>query len=164
MTALALTIGSIVATAVLYQTQSVERDRIRDTIDTQLALSQTLSALQDAETGQRGYLLTGRERYLEPFTRASAELKGTLDNLGSRLSDEQQSALRELRNASDQKLAELNETIALKRAGRDAEVLAAVLSDRGKNLMDQARVIVGRMQDTEGASLRRPRTWLPAFF
>ncbi len=34
-------------------------------------LDELLSAVQDAETGQRGYLITGEEKYLEPYARAS---------------------------------------------------------------------------------------------
>ena len=64
-------VGSIIAVAGLYRTQSQDRDRAKQTIATQLALAQILSLLQDAETGQRGFLLTGSEAYLRPFTEAT---------------------------------------------------------------------------------------------
>ena len=41
-------------------------------------LSETLSLLQDAEIGERGYLLTGRDEFLEPYDRASRSIEGSL--------------------------------------------------------------------------------------
>src|ERR1700761_6652442 len=79
-------VGSVVAVAGLYRNQSEDRDRARQTAATQLALAQVLSLLQDAETGQRGYLLTGSDAYLQPFTEATTGLSHALESLGARLS------------------------------------------------------------------------------
>src|ERR1700761_6298746 len=85
LVALAFTLGSIVAVAGLYRAQSYDRDRARQTIATELALSQVLSLLQDAETGQRGFLLTGSDAYLQPFTEATAALEHALASLGTQV-------------------------------------------------------------------------------
>src|SRR6201991_2533007 len=84
--ALLFMVGSVVAVAGLYRTQTQDRDRARQTIATQLALAQVLSLLQDAETGQRGFLLTGSETYLEPFSAATAALGRALETLGAQVS------------------------------------------------------------------------------
>ena len=146
--ALAFMIGSIVAVAGLYRSQSQDRDRARETIGTQLDLSKLLSLLQDAETGQRGYLLTGRDTYLQPFTDATKDLSAALDDLGARVSSTTPQAhlFGELQAVTNQKVAELQRTIALKQQGKDSEALAVVTGNQGKDLMDRARAIIGRLQ------------------
>src|ERR1700744_2714885 len=84
--ALLFLVGSIVAVAGLSRSQSLDRDRAQQTTATQLALAQVLSLLQDAETGQRGYLLTGSQAYLEPFTQAAADLNTAMEALGTQVS------------------------------------------------------------------------------
>jgi signal transduction histidine kinase len=154
--ALAFMVGSIVAIAGLYRSQSQDRDRARQTIDIQLALAQVFSLLQDAETGQRGFLLTGSEAYLKPFTEATTALERALTSLGARLSAtaEQAHAFGELQGLTRQKLAELQRTIALKRQGKDSEALAVVNGNEGKELMDRARTIIGQLQSGQNALLQ----------
>jgi signal transduction histidine kinase len=146
--ALAFMIGSIVAVAGLYRSQSQDRDRARDTIAAQLALSQVFSLLQDAETGQRGYLLTGSEAYLQPFADATKALSDALTGLASKVSTTTPQAhmFGELQAVSKQKLNELQRTITLKQQGKDSEALAVVAGNQGKELMDRARVIIGQLQ------------------
>ena len=101
------------------------------------------SLLQDAETGQRGFLLTEAESYLLPYESAR-------DQVGNRIAELEvlpgaepfRAEVARLRLVVTAKLAELAETIALTRSGRRDEALAIVRSDRGKDLMDQARGIV----------------------
>src|SRR6201996_6835892 len=155
LVALAFTLGSIVAVAGLYRAQSYDRDRARQTIATELALSQVLSLLQDAETGQRGYLLTGSDAYLQPFTEATTGLGRALDALGARLSTTAQAqAFGELQALTRQKLAELQRTISLKQQGADAAALAIVTGNQGKELMDRARTVIGQLQQGQSAILQ----------
>jgi signal transduction histidine kinase/CheY-like chemotaxis protein len=114
-----------------------------------------LSRIKDAETGQRGYLLTGKETYLEPFTNAKNELGGVVEKLKALVAEspEQTARLEKLDNYIDQKMTELDETIALRRDGRGEDALARVQSDRGKLLMDQIRTQTNQMANAERASL-----------
>ena len=82
-----------------------------------IELANLLSELKDAETGQRGYLLTGDESYLEPYEAASREIKGTFTEVVNRTADNpsQQRLLASLSPLIDRKLAELKETIELRR-------------------------------------------------
>jgi signal transduction histidine kinase len=155
LVALAFMVGSIIAVAGLYRTQSQDRDRARDTIGTQLALAQVLSLLQDAETGQRGFLLTGSETYLQPFTEATTALSKALESLGARVSatTAQAQAFGELQSLARQKLVELQRTIALKQQGKDSDALAIVITNQGKELMDRARTIIGQLQNDQSAML-----------
>ncbi len=156
ITALAFMVGSMVAVAGLYRTQSQDRDRARQTIATQLALAQVLSLLQDAETGQRGFLLTGNDAYLQPFTEATTALGRNMSSLGALLSvsTEQSQIFGELQSLTRQKLSELQRTILLKKQGRDSEALAVVTRNQGKELMDRARTIIGQLQDNQSALLQ----------
>ena len=93
--------------------------------------------IQAAETGQRGYLLTGDSRYLTPFLQAQKGLAAaratlralTRDNVG------QQERLAALYPLIDARMAELAHTVALKQAGRSDEALAIVKSDIGREYM-----------------------------
>jgi CHASE3 domain sensor protein len=78
---LALVSGAVITTAALYLLQSRETARVQQMISMQLALSHFLSVLQDAETGQRGYLLTGRDDYLQPFAQATNALADAIETL-----------------------------------------------------------------------------------
>jgi len=109
------------------------------------------SQLKDAETGQRGYLLTGLEKYLEPYNAALPVLEDTLNNLQKLTVDNpvQQTRIVSLRSNIKTKLAELDQTIQTRRIkGLDA-ALAIVLSDRGKLAMDQIRETSAAMEREE---------------
>jgi signal transduction histidine kinase len=93
--------------------------------------------VQAAETGQRGYLLTGDDRYLTPFLQAQkglAAARATLHAL-TRDNADQQHRLDALYPLVDAKMAELAHTVALKQAGRSDEALAIVKSDIGREYM-----------------------------
>jgi methyl-accepting chemotaxis protein len=121
-------------------------------------LERTLSLLKDAETGQRGYLLTGLERYLEPYNGAKKDLGTGLANLAELISDNPNQRMRTqtLKPLVDEKLAELQQTIDLHKGegGQDA-ALKLVLTDKGKSLMDQMRVVINDMEGEERDLLAR---------
>jgi CHASE3 domain sensor protein len=98
-----------------------------------------VSTLKDAETGQRGYLLTGRESYLEPFLAARQALPGQLASVTALVADDpaQRNRLDTLKSLATDKMQELIETVDLRRAGQADAALATVLTDRGKNTMDR---------------------------
>lgn len=119
----------------------ITQDTVRDT-------TALLSALKDAETGQRGFLLTGEERYLDPYRRAVAETPAMLGSLHG-------PAVRRLGPLVKQKLDELDETVQLRRSNRLGAALEIVRTDRGKILMDQIRAICAEMTDAADAGLAR---------
>ena len=117
-----------------------------------VALDQLLSTVQDAETGQRGFLLTNDERYLDPYVAAVRAIPSRLDEISdlSGESIEQRPRIASLRQHLDAKLDELKQTIDLRRSqGLDA-ALAVVNADRGKAAMDAIRERVGALSDEEG--------------
>jgi methyl-accepting chemotaxis protein len=122
-------------------------------------LKSVLVHMTDAETGQRGYLLAGEERYLDPFTAGIQQLDGDIKQLRNLTHDNpnQQRRLDAIERQVSEKLAELKETIDLrKKKGFDA-ALEVVRSDRGKNIMDEIRRLLNEMEGEE-IDLLRQRT------
>jgi CheY-like chemotaxis protein/CHASE3 domain sensor protein len=114
-----------------------------------------LSSLKDAETGQRGYLLTNSESYLEPYNTARADIPGELQELRRLTANnpKQQELLGQIQRFGDQKLSEMQETIVLKRAGNQEGALAVVRTDRGKLLMDSIRDVIGQFLEQDRITL-----------
>jgi signal transduction histidine kinase/CheY-like chemotaxis protein len=111
-----------------------------------------LGALRDAETGQRGYLLTMQAGYLDPYEAAVQtvpDLATRLDNL-TRDIPEQQRKAREILDLAQQKLAELAATISLAQGGDSKGAVALVNTNRGKALMDQIRDLASDIDTVAG--------------
>ncbi len=118
-------------------------------------LTRVLSLVQSAETGQRGYLLTGRNAYLAPYNTANVQLSPMLDHLQQTLSDEpkQQNAIGQLRQLITSKLSELTSTLAARESGRNDTALAIINNDDGLRLMTEIRQRVTSMQAAEDQQL-----------
>jgi len=120
-------------------------------------LTEALSVLKDAETGQRGFLLTGREEYLVPYEAARQALAPLMAQLQASAVRTDNSQLGDLKRFSDlqqAKLAELASTIDLFRRGDSTGALAIVREDSGRQLMVQMRALVTRMTAGAEASLK----------
>lgn len=149
--AIAMAIGLVLAVALvgasvlLAARNATALDRVARTEHARVALTTVMSALESAETGQRGYLLTGKDNYLEPYTRGTHDLPDALDRLESALQDSPESAatLPELRRLATDKLEELAQTIVHAQAGNLAAALDLVQSDRGQQDMRAIRILVG---------------------
>ncbi len=116
-----------------------------------VALDELLSATQDAETGQRGFLLTNNDRYLDPYMVATAAIPQKLERIAQLTSDNPNQVRRVpvLAQHVNAKLSELEETIDLRRRQGLAEALAVVTSDRGKAEMDGIRAQISAMSQEE---------------
>jgi signal transduction histidine kinase/ActR/RegA family two-component response regulator len=114
-------------------------------------LGRVLNLVQGAETGQRGYLLTGRDSYLEPYTAAVDQLPATLDRMADlvRGDPRQGQAVVRLRQLVGDKLAELRATVEERQAGRPEAALAIVNDDMGFRLMQEIRGLLVALQTGE---------------
>jgi methyl-accepting chemotaxis protein len=122
-------------------------------------LALLMAQLTDAETGQRGYLITGVDSYLDPYTTAIKSIGETLDTVRQLTADnlEQQQRLATLTPIVDSKLAELQQTIDLRKAqGLDAAE-QVVDNGSGQTEMDQIRAIIDAA-DQDEATLLQQRT------
>jgi CHASE3 domain sensor protein len=152
-----LLILGVMAAGWLVNRQENYADLARHALEAQNSVARAFSLLQDAETGQRGYLLTGEDAYLEPFTRAAAEIDSELENLSQFVADvpgERQDVVA-LRAVADDKLAELRQTIDLRRSGDSEEALAILRGGGGKDAMERARALVARIDDAQAVVLSR---------
>jgi signal transduction histidine kinase/CheY-like chemotaxis protein/CHASE3 domain sensor protein len=134
-----------------FQTLKADSALVVHSGDTLTALEDVLSTVKDAETGQRGYLLTGNESYLQPYSAAAQEIGPRLDALQRLTMDNptQQDRLGSLKQHVGGKLAELKQTIDLRQTQGQAAALAVVQSDRGKQDMDAIRDQVSAMEHEE---------------
>lgn len=118
------------------------------------SLKHLISAMQDAETGQRGYLITGEVHYLEPYYSAKQGIDADFKALAALTQDnpEQQQRLIQLDpliHGVDGKFAELEETIRVRAAQGFEAARAIVLSGKGKDVMDEIRRRIKMMEEAE---------------
>jgi len=165
-----LLMGAALGLAVLltwYHSGSV-RENLQAVLHTHRAIhsgEQFLSALKDCETGQREYLLTGKEAYLAPFTEGKTRVSERLLVLQNLTHDNpaQQQRLEQITNLTAQQLRELELTIAQRRSAGPDSALALVSPDRGKAVMDQLRTLTVVFADAERALLQsREERWARA--
>jgi two-component sensor histidine kinase/CHASE3 domain sensor protein len=112
--------------------------------DTRGAAVELRDAVRTAESSQRGYVLTGNEIYLAPYDSSKTAAQRHLEALSRRLASEaeREPMLRRLKAVIAEKIAEMDQSIALKSERKDAEALALIRSNRGKALMDEANVFL----------------------
>jgi signal transduction histidine kinase len=132
-------------------THSLQVNRqLTQTYLAQLSLDRLYSALQDAETGQRGYVLTGEGMYLEPYINARRQVPQELKNLNSAiglLSQERQFI--KLQELINKKFNEMNRTIQLRRDKGMKEAVSIVRTHQGLHTMDQLRTLINDMKQEE---------------
>ena len=128
-------------------------------------LSQLNASLKDAETGQRGFLLTGDPAYLQPYQQARDVLMQQLEALKARTSNDsdQHRLLAQIEEISAQKLRELQETIDLRKSGDLDAAMALVRLDVGKNAMDRLRELIDDLYTHQTRELaQRRQLWVEA--
>ncbi|MGH7510412.1 MAG: sigma 54-interacting transcriptional regulator [Gemmatimonadales bacterium] len=120
------------------------------------ALYGVLAQIKNAETGQRGYLLTGDERYLEPYRTAIRDLREEIERLrGATYGNAVQlERVERLDLLVDQKLSELSKTITLRRSQGFEAAVEVVRTDQGKAIMDRIRALVSTIEAEEWSRLR----------
>ena len=136
----ALAAISVLFSAATFQATRQYRESTQWVEQTRLVIEKTaevLSTVKDAETGQRGYLLTRQEIYLGPFLAANERIHGQLQELRALTSNtpRRRQNVERLAAAMNEKLAEMSETIRLSRDDGFQAALALVLTGKGNALM-----------------------------
>ncbi|WP_240360278.1 CHASE3 domain-containing protein [Pyxidicoccus caerfyrddinensis] len=133
------------------QTNAETGALVRHTLEVAERLEALLSTLKDAETGQRGYLLTGEDSYLGPYADASRGLEEHFTRLRALLDDNpnQVQRLGELKALVTDKMTELRRTIDLRQGGQTEAALTVVRTDQGMVLMNRIRALIQQMQGEE---------------
>ena len=140
----------------LFQSVGAERaarEQVALTTDVLRNLRTALRLGLDAETGQRGFLLTDDPAYLAPYERGRREWVPAIDALDQSLegiaTEGQADAIDRMRELATAKLDELARTIEFARSDRREDALALVRTDEGQQLMDRFRETVAALEDEE---------------
>lgn len=152
---------AILAAAVLiginetgYRQSTRALDRIEEYTRNRNALNRLLQHMLDAETGSRGYLLTGDPRYLEPYNAALAEINRNLDQLRSAYPGDapESTTLAQLTLDVQRKLTEMDLSVRMRKDGNEDAWKFVLLTDYGRERMDAIRGQAGNL--VEGATQR----------
>ncbi len=113
-----------------------------------LELENVLSILKDAETGQRGFLITGNQQFLAPYNGAYEKAMTSLDHVADYSEKDviQKENAQKLKTIIETRLKRLSELLVNKRMSAKIETQDLIL---GKDYMDEARRLVKRMEDRE---------------
>ena len=143
------------ATFVMIKRTTVYNDTVEHSQQVRLAAKDVLGLLVDAETGQRGFMLTARPEYLNVHDRAVAALPGVLTQLDALIGQDPELAprLTRLRALYQERLILMEQTVDLTRTGRIGEAVSLIRGGRGKALMDAMRVELSAMDAVEAARL-----------
>jgi signal transduction histidine kinase/CheY-like chemotaxis protein len=147
-----LFIAAVSAVFLARQQQEIDA-QLRHTLEVDDDILRIQTVMVDAESGQRGYLLTGRLSYLDPYNIAKRTLPGELRGLQSALGSSAAPEFGDLSAAVAKKLAELQNTIDLRAANKPESALAIVNNDGGKKFMDRIRAILADMRGSQEAFL-----------
>jgi signal transduction histidine kinase len=116
-------------------------DEIAHASSTRASLNRVLQYVLDAETGSRGYLLTGDPRYLEPYNAAVSEIGHQLDSLriAYATNPEENATLGALTRNVQRKLAEMDLSVRMRKQGNEDAWKFVLMTDVGKEQMDAIR-------------------------
>ncbi|HKQ46809.1 MAG TPA: PAS domain S-box protein [Phycisphaerae bacterium] len=136
----------------------LDAHRVTQTHETLTALDDLLSTIKEAESGQRGYLITGDERFLSPYEHAVAVADARIENIRALTAEHerQQARIPRLRELVKMKLDELSHTVALRRERDFDSVRQEVLQHLDKPKLDSVRAFIAEMRQEE-QDLRRQR-------
>jgi diguanylate cyclase (GGDEF)-like protein/PAS domain S-box-containing protein len=128
---------------------------VEQAVAVQSAIERALSLLKDAETAQRGFLLTGDPEFLSPYDLARGELPRPVADLKQFAAHDssQTRRVRDLERLTGEKLAFIDDAIKARREGDGTGATALVRSGRGKHLMDEIRAVGRRMSEHERSIL-----------
>ena len=145
--AAALILGATAALAINLGTFAAVRASGNQAAETLLRVETLLSAVKDAETGGRGYLLTGDEAFLEPYHQAARQIEGDLAAAQAVARDaEQRRHLEAIGTLALAKLEFLRRMIELRRDGRGEAAIAIISDGEGQRLMTALRDEVSALQ------------------
>ena len=141
---------------ILIQRTTAFNDTVDEAQQVRLVSREILTRLVDAETGQRGYMLTGRLEYLTIHTQAVQQLPELFDELANLTAGDPDLTprLQHLRDLSDRRLTIMERTISLARTGRFEEAVTMIRGGQGKVLMDAMRVEIAAIDEIQATRLQ----------
>ena len=142
--------------------ERAERVQVAETREVLDTLREIVAATLNAETGQRGYIITLDRRYLAPFQLGAASYPAAMRRLHARLDPSadarQRTLVDRVEKLADAKFGEMAETVSLIDDGRLIDAKQRLLSDEGQNLMVELRATAGELEAIEASQLKRAAT------
>jgi signal transduction histidine kinase len=134
---------------------TIALDNIATASRTRDTLNRVLQLTLDAETGSRGYLLTGDPRYLEPYNSAIAQIGQELDSLRRSFpaAGEETHTLNELSRNIQRKQAEMDLSVRMRKQGNEDAWKFILMTDVGKEHMDAIRIEAGKLIESSSARI-----------
>ncbi|MDZ7872491.1 MAG: CHASE3 domain-containing protein [Rhizobium sp.] len=153
----AILIGIIVATFGLVERTQATFEYILQERNIRRMAADLMQKLTDAETGQRGFVITQDELFLEPYESAVGEIREEVDRLATAVADRPVKAAQmdRLRDRIRGKLAEMGQAINLVRSGEQAQAVELIQSDVGRELMDDIRSMLDQFKELSDANVDR---------
>ncbi len=142
-----LSLGGIVLGVLVWENLSHSFEASVESAQFRRSLREVFSALQDAETGERGFLLSGEESFLKPFERAEAEFPARFEKLAADAMDvpELRDDVLALKGLAELKLASLRQAITARRNSNWTNGFDRAREEEGQVLMDKIRSTINRM-------------------
>ncbi|MEA5603141.1 GAF domain-containing protein [Nostoc sp. UHCC 0252] len=139
---------------VSYQNTTIStnnRSVLKNTYKTINSLEVLLSQIKDAETGQRNYIITGKQTYLKPYQASLTNIDQAIVKLKNLSTDQpkQQKQIARLEFLIAAKFTELNQTINLRQNKGEEAALQALVTNKSQNLMDDIRKAVNEIENEE---------------
>lgn len=157
LASIALVMGALLLLEWKDGTAAVESfEWVSHTLEVQRELATVEARMSEAESGQRGYILTGQAGFLAPYQAATREVRNRLANLRRLLSDNSGQRLRfaMVESLSSAKLAEFDSTIKLERAGKHDLAVGSVRTSHSDSVMTSIRSGLQTLTAEEGNLLR----------
>ena len=153
----AILIGIIVATFGLVERTQATFEYILQERNIRRMAADLMQKLTDAETGQRGFVITRDELFLEPYESAVGAIREEVDRLATAVADRPVKAAQmdRLRERIRGKLAEMGQAINLVRSGEQAQAVELIQSDVGRELMDDIRSMLDQFKELSDANVER---------
>ena len=144
---IALSLGGIALGIIVWENLSKSFEASVESAQFRRSLREVFSALQDAETGERGFLLSGDEKYLEPFERAEAEFPSQFEKLAADAMDRPglRNDVLALKGMAELKLASLRQAIEARREATWTNAFDRAREEEGNRLMQNIRELINRL-------------------
>lgn len=155
-----LVAAAIVVISEVSYWQSLGRfERVVELTRSQDSLQRLMQGIADAETGTRGFLLTGGLEYLGPYRTALGKIERAMRQIDARFGADPEFAARlpKLHELTDSKLSELDLTIRLVEEGNTKATSEILKSGIGKEKMDEIRAISGELIAVEERAIAQGR-------
>jgi signal transduction histidine kinase len=153
--AILLLLGANTAVLMMIQRTAAFNDTVEQAQQVRLVARETLTRVVDAETGQRGFILTGRPEYLAIHTQAIADLPSLLSDLnGLTLGDPDLTPrVERVRGLVERRLDVMVQSVDLAESSRIGEAVALIRGGEGKTLMDAIRIEVAAIDEIQATRL-----------